>query len=146
MPDTSTDEMWAPMAWFWAEYLAEDLIALMDSPSLLDPFEFLAARAVLALTLLFTGIANRATQLSGDDLELVRDLISSGGPWLNWCDARSNAADTPEPCRQLARRALRWLLLASPDSDREKQQSPGTGCRVGLKHAQRAVHARLVGP
>jgi hypothetical protein len=139
---TAADELEVPIAWFWAEHLAEDLITPMGGPSLLSSFEFSAARAVLALTLLFTGIADRADQLSGDQLELIRDLISSGGPWLDWCDSRLDAA-TPTPCLELARRAFRWLLLVSPISDGQAEQSPGTGCRVGLKQAQRAVDTRL---
>ena len=140
---TDADELEVPMAWFWAEYLAEDLIAPTGGPSLLDGFEVLAARAVLALTLLFTGIADHATQLSGDQLELIRDLISSGGPWLNWCDSRFDAADTPTPCLELAQLAFRWLLLVSPTSNGQPEQSPGTGCRVGLKQARRVLDTRL---
>jgi hypothetical protein len=139
---TDADELEVPMAWFWAEHLAEDLIAPTTGPSL-GGFEFLAARAVLALTLLLTGIADHAGQLSDDQLELVRDLISAGGPWLNWCDFRFDAADTPTPCVELAHRAFRWLLLVSPTSEGRAEQSPGTGCRVGLKHAQQAVATRL---
>lgn len=141
---TDADELEVPMAWFWAEHLAEDLIAPTGGSSVPKAFEFLAARAVLALTLLFTGIADHAGQLSGDQLELIRDLISSGGPWLDWCDSRLEAADTPTPCLELAQRAFRWLLLASPSSEGQAaEQSPGTGCRLGLKQAQRAVDTRL---
>jgi hypothetical protein len=140
---TDANELEVPMAWFWAEHLAEELIAPTDGPPLLNGFDFLAARAVLALTLLFTGIADRADQLSGDQLELIRDLISSGGPWLNWCDFRLDAADTPAPCLELAHRAFRWLLLISPSSKGRVEQSPGAGCRVGLKLARRAVDTRL---
>jgi hypothetical protein len=140
---TDADELEVPMAWFWAEHLAQDLITPTGSPSLLNGFEFLAARAVLALTLLFSGIADRAGQLSGDQLELIRDLISSGGPWLDWCDSRLGAADTPTPCLEFAQRAFCWLLLVSPVSKGQAEQSPGTGCRVGLKQAQRAVDTRL---
>jgi hypothetical protein len=134
--------MRVPMAWFWAEHLAEGLIAPMDNP-VLDPFDFRAARAVLSLTLYFSGIAERAAQLCGNELELIRDLIFSGGPWLDWCDSRIDAADATAPGLQLARRAFRWLLLASSISDGEAAHSPGAGCRAGLKHALRAVHARL---
>jgi hypothetical protein len=123
---TDADELEVPMAWFWAEHLAEDLIAPTGGPSLL-----------------FTGIADHATQLSGDQLELIRDLISSGGPWLNWCDFRFDAVDTPTPCLELAQRAFRWLLLVSPTSEGQAEQSPGTGCRVGLKQARRTVDTRL---
>jgi hypothetical protein len=140
---TDANELEVPMAWFWAEHLADDLITPIGGPSLLNGFDFLAARAVLALTLLFSGIADRAGQLSGDQLELIRDLISSGGPWLDWCDSRLGAADTPVPCLELAQRAFRWLLLASPISQGQPEQSPGTGFRVGLKQAQRAVDTRL---
>jgi hypothetical protein len=143
---TSTDDLEVPMAWFWAEHLAEDLIWSVDSPSPPNSFEVVMARAVLALTLLFTGIAEHGGQLSDDELELIWDLILSGGPWLDWCDSRIDAADLPAPCLELAIRAFRWLLLASPPSDGETKQSPGTGCRVGLKHARQAVHARLTCP
>jgi hypothetical protein len=139
---TDAGELEVPMAWFWAEHLAEDLITSIGGPSL-NSFEFSAVRAVLALTLLFSGIADRAGQLFDDQLELIRDLISSGGPWLDWCDSRLGAADTPTPCLELAQRSFRWLLLVSPISKGQAEQSPGTGCRIGLKQAQRAVDARL---
>jgi len=77
---TDADELEMPIAWFWAEHLAEELITPMSGPSLLSRFEFLAARAVLALALLFTGIADHGDQLSSDQLELIRDLIPSGWP------------------------------------------------------------------
>jgi hypothetical protein len=140
---TDADELEVPMAWFWAEHLAVDLITPTGGLSLEYDCGFMAARVVLALTLLFTGIADHASDLSGDQLELIRDLISSGGPWLNWCDSRFDAADTPAPCLELARQAFRWLLLVSPTSKEQAEQSPGTGCRVGLKRAQRAVDTRL---
>jgi hypothetical protein len=76
---TSTDDLEVPMAWFWAEHLAEDLIWSVDSPSPPNSFEVVMARAVLALTLLFTGIAEHGGQLSDDELELIWDLILSGG-------------------------------------------------------------------
>jgi hypothetical protein len=143
---TSTDDLEVPMAWFWAEHLAEDLIGSTDGAWSLSGCEFLAARAVLALTLLFTGIADGARHLSDDELELIRDLISSGRSWLDWCDFRIDSADIRTPCLKLAQQAFRWLLLVSLLVNEETEQSPGTACSVGLKQARRAVHARLTTP
>jgi hypothetical protein len=138
-----TDEVEVPMAWFWAENVAEDLVTRMDTPASLNAFGFRAARYVLALTMLFTGIASDADELSIDQLERIRDLVSGGGVWLDWCDARLDDADAAAPCLGFANRALAWLLLASPPSESKLPRSSGAGCRVGLIHALRAVDARL---
>jgi hypothetical protein len=138
-----TDEVEVPMAWFWAEHVAEDLVTQMDSPVPLNAFGFRAASNVLGLTMLFTGIASDADELSIDQLERIRDLVSAGSVWLDWCDARLDDADVPAPCLGFASRALGWLLLASPLSESKLQRSAGAGCRVGLMHALRAVDARL---
>src|SRR5580700_1518233 len=112
----NTDELEVPMAWFWAQHAAEDLITRMGTPLPPATFEFQATREVLALTLLFTGIANRAHELSLDQMELIRDLVFSGGPWLGWCASRLDAADTTARNLRLANLAWEWLLLAIPPS------------------------------
>jgi hypothetical protein len=151
----STDELEVPMAWLWAEYAAEGLIARTGSPLPSAIFEFRAARDVLALTMLFTGIADRAHDLSIDQLELVRDLVCAGGPWLTWCDSRLDAADTAAPSVRLARQAWHWLLMsrllpaprqADPAYADRAAQRFGAGCRIGLEHARRIVDTCLTSP
>ena len=134
------------MAWFWAESAAEDLIARMDSPAPLNTFGFQATRTVLSLTMLFTGIASRADELSLGQLELMRDLVCTSGAWMNWCDSRLDQGDAPAPSLCLARRAWRWLLTASPPSSWLLPRNRSTGCRIGLIHAQMAVDTQLSHP
>ena len=150
-----TDEPEVPMAWLWAEYAAEDLIARTGSPSPSAIFEFRAARDVLALTMLFTGMASRAHDPSTEQLELIRDLVCAGVGWLDWCDSRLDAADADVPSVQLARQAWQWLLLsrllpAPPGADAAYADPVarrfGAGCRIGLEHARRIVHTCLIGP
>jgi hypothetical protein len=144
-----TGELEIPMAWFWAGHVAEDLITRMGNPLSPGTFEFQAAHDVLALTMLFTDIASRPGELSADQLELIRDLVSIGGLWLCWCDYRLDAADRPAPSLWLARQAWRRLLLSSPPldwRDATVARRPGAGCRIGLRYALEAVDARLTHP
>jgi hypothetical protein len=138
-----TDEAEVPMAWFWAESVAEDLILRMDSPAPLNPFGFRATHNVLSLTMLLSGIARCAHDLAVGQLEVIRDLVSMGGTWVDWCDSRLSDADAPAPCLALAQRAWRWLLLTSPPSEWQLPPNRGAGCKVGLMHARRAVNAQL---
>jgi hypothetical protein len=136
-------ELEVPVAWFRAEQLAKDLILPAKGPWRLNVFECDAAQAVLALTLLFSGVADQLGDLSDDQLELIRDRISPGVRWLDWCDSLLEGGYLPASTLELARQAFRWLLLVSPISKGQAEQSPGTGCRVGLKQALRVLDARL---
>jgi hypothetical protein len=133
------DELEVPMAWFQAEQLARDLILPVKGPSQLGVFECDAAQAVLALTLLFSGMTDQPGELSNDRLELMKDLVTPGARWLEWCDSLLNAGYMPASTLELARQAFRWLLLVSPISKGQPEQSPGAGCRAGLKAARLAL-------
>ena len=143
------------MAWLWAEHVAEGLIARTGSPLPSAIFEFRAARDVLALTMLFTGIASRAHDPFIDQLELMRDLLCAGTPWLSWCDSQLDAADPAAPSIRLARQAWQWLLLSrllpaprhmDPPYLEPLGQRFGAGCRIGLEHACRIVDTCLASP
>jgi hypothetical protein len=134
------DELDVPMAWFQAEQLARDLIWPVKDPWQLDAFECNAAQAVLALTLLFTGMTDQPGELSHDQLELIRDLVAPGARWLDWCeDLLDGGYISASSVLELARRSFRWLLLVSPVSKEQPEQSPGAGCRAGLKLARLAL-------
>jgi hypothetical protein len=151
---TDKEQLDVPMAWLWAEQAGADLITHTDSSLSPATFEFRAARDVLALTMLLAGIASRADDLSASQLEFIRDLLSAGGPWLDWCDSRLDVADPAVPDLRLARQAWQWLLrgqllLAPQQADLapafQAAARPGAGCRIGLKQARRVIGAHLTG-
>jgi hypothetical protein len=131
------DELDVPMAWFQAEQLARDLIVPVKEPLQLGVFECDAAQAVLALTLLLTGMTDQPAELTHDQLELINDRVTPGARWLDWCEDLLDGNCIPaSSALELARRSFQWLLLASPVSDGKPEQSPGAGCRTGLKSAR----------
>jgi hypothetical protein len=69
---------------------------------------------VLALTLLFTGLTDQPGELSRDRLELIKDLVTPGARWLDWCEDLLNRDYIPaSSALELARQSFRWLLLVS---------------------------------
>jgi hypothetical protein len=128
------------MAWFQAQQLARDLILPVKDPWQLGVFECDAAQAVLALTLLFSGMTDLPGELSHEQLELIKDLVTPGARWLDWCEALLDGGYIPASSTlELARQTFRWLLLISPVSKGEAAQSPGAGCRAGLRGARLAL-------
>jgi hypothetical protein len=134
------DELDVPMAWFQAEQLARDLILPVKEPWHLDVFECDTAQAVLALTLLLSGMTDQPGELSRDQLEHIKDFVTPGARWLDWCEDLLNRDHIPaSSALELARNTFRWLLLVSPVSKGQPKQSPGLGCRAGLKGARLAL-------
>ncbi|MCG7526575.1 hypothetical protein MHW47_19245 [Streptomyces sp. OfavH-34-F] len=103
------DELPVPMAWMYAEYLADELLRTGD---LMEPatLEYRAGRDALALTifLLDGAVAGALPAARVDELRL---LTAHGAPWRPWVCARLAApvAGASEADLALARAAWRWL-------------------------------------
>ncbi|MFF9623256.1 hypothetical protein [Streptomyces griseosporeus] len=116
-----------PMAWLYAEYIADELLRTGD---LMPPtsFEFRAGRDALALTVF---LSDTDGELSGirvvTQLETWLSLTAYDQPWQEWVRERlaeltADAAATgrPAPDLELAGAAWRWLEeteLLAPDLD-----------------------------
>ncbi|MFJ7010820.1 hypothetical protein [Streptomyces albogriseolus] len=116
-----------PMAWFYAEYIADELLRTGD---LMPPtsVEFRAGRDALALTVF---LSDTDGELSGirviTQLETWLSLTAYDQPWQEWVQQRLDdlAADAvvsgrgaPGPDLELAAEAWRWLReteLLAPD-------------------------------
>ncbi|MET8942847.1 hypothetical protein ABZX30_04455 [Streptomyces sp. NPDC004542] len=130
-------ELTVPMAWLYAEYIADELLRTGD---LMPPtsFEFRAGRDALALTVF---LSDTDGELSGirvvSQLETWLSLTAYDQPWQDWVGERmaqlaaeTAEADTPSPDLALAAEAWRWLEeteLLAPDLD----AVPGGGGVVG---------------
>ncbi|MEU5521584.1 hypothetical protein ACIQCD_06600 [Streptomyces sp. NPDC093250] len=132
-------ELTVPMAWLYAEYIADELLRSGD---LMPPtsFEFRAGRDALALTVF---LSDTDGELSGirvvTQLETWLSLTAYDQPWQEWVQGRladlgANAAasgsSTPDPDLELAREAWRWLCeteLLAPDLN----AVPGGGAVAG---------------
>lgn len=149
-----------PMAWLYAEYIADELLRTGD---LMPPtsFEYRAGRDALALTIF---LSDSEGELSGirviSQLETWLSLTAYGQPWQDWVRERmalrtadAVAAGGPRPDLELADRAWRWLQeteLLAPDLD----AVPGRGgqgeedgpkvwtpaWRLGLPLSHLAIH------
>ncbi|MBC7271922.1 MAG: hypothetical protein H5T76_24980 [Streptomyces sp.] len=122
---TDGGELTVPMAWLYAEYIAEELLRTGD---LMPPtsFEFRAGRDALALTIF---LSDTSGELSGirvvSQLETWLSLTAYDQPWQDWVDERlaqltaeTAASGAPAPDLDLARAAWRWLEeteLLAPD-------------------------------
>ncbi|NEB79310.1 hypothetical protein G3I40_29435 [Streptomyces sp. SID14478] len=120
-------ELVVPMAWLYAEYIAEELLRTGD---LMPPtsFEFRAGRDALALTIF---LADADDELSGirvvSQLETWSSLTAYDQPWQEWVRARFTERDRQAldagyrpPDVELAAAAWRWLEeteLLAPDLD-----------------------------
>ncbi|MFF0200638.1 hypothetical protein [Streptomyces sp. NPDC005017] len=118
-------ELTVPMAWLYAEYIADELLRSGD---LMPPtsFEFRAGRDALALTVF---LSDTEGELSGirvvTQLETWLSLTAYDQPWQDWVRARmaelaeeAQAAVVPAPDLELAAAAWRWLEeteLLAPD-------------------------------
>ncbi|MBQ0826052.1 hypothetical protein [Streptomyces tagetis] len=155
------DELTVPMAWLYAEYIADELLRTGD---LMPPtsFEFRAGRDALALTVFLSG--------SDEDLCGIRvvtrletwlDLTAYDQPWHTWVDRRLAEAEAATPAGgrtapdlALARAAWRWLReteLLAPDLNAVPGGMPATGeddgpkvwtpaWRLGLPLGHLAIH------
>ncbi|MFF8032067.1 MULTISPECIES: hypothetical protein [unclassified Streptomyces] len=120
-------ELTVPMAWLYAEYIADELLRSGD---LMPPtsFEFRAGRDALALTVF---LSDTDGELSGirvvTQLETWLSLTAYDQPWQEWvrerldglaADAAASGRTAPGPDLELAREAWRWLReteLLAPD-------------------------------
>jgi hypothetical protein len=134
---TGGGELTVPMAWLYAEYIADELLRTGD---LMPPtsFEFRAGRDALALTIF---LSDTSGELSGirvvTQLETWLSLTAYDQPWQDWVRERmaelvseARAAGGPTPDLDLAAAAWRWLEeteLLAPDLD----AVPGGGCVAG---------------
>ncbi|KOU57095.1 hypothetical protein ADK57_39895 [Streptomyces sp. MMG1533] len=130
-------ELTVPMAWLYAEYIADELLRSGD---LMPPtsFEFRAGRDALALTIF---LSDTDGELSGiqvvSQLDNWLSLTAYDQPWQDWVDERMTAlaadavvAGGPSPDLDLARAAWRWLEeteLLAPDLN----AVPGGGPVIG---------------
>ncbi|MFI8089831.1 hypothetical protein ACIF9R_16155 [Streptomyces sp. NPDC086080] len=124
---TGDGELAVPMAWLYAEYIADELLRSGD---LMPPtsFEFRAGRDALALTVF---LSDTDGELSGirvvTQLETWLSLTAYEQPWQEWVqgrladlavDAVASGRSAPNPDLELARDAWRWLReteLLAPD-------------------------------
>ncbi|MFF0853962.1 hypothetical protein ACFYVM_23410 [Streptomyces sp. NPDC003280] len=134
---TGGGELAVPMAWLYAEYIADELLRTGD---LMPPtsFEFRAGRDALALTVF---LSDTDGELSGirviSQLENWLSLTAYDQPWQEWVGRRmaelaagESAAAAPSPDLALAAEAWRWLEeteLLAPDLD----AVPGGGAVFG---------------
>ncbi|CAL9284642.1 hypothetical protein ABZ568_11365 [Streptomyces olindensis] len=123
--DGAGGELTVPMAWLYAEYIADELLRTGD---LMPPtsFEFRAGRDALALTIF---LSDTDGELSGirvvTQLETWLSLTAYDQPWQEWVRERlaevaAAAAESggPAPDLELAEEAWRWLQeteLLAPD-------------------------------
>ncbi|MEU8590832.1 hypothetical protein AB0C59_28095 [Streptomyces sp. NPDC048664] len=124
---TGGGDLAVPMAWLYAEYIADELLRTGD---LMPPtsFEFRAGRDALALTIF---LSDAEGELSGirviTQLETWLSLTAYDQPWQDWVGERmaeltAEAAHHagPAPDLDLAAAAWRWLEeteLLAPDLD-----------------------------
>jgi hypothetical protein len=134
---TGGGELTVPMAWLYAEYIADELLRNGD---LMPPasFEFRAGRDALALTIF---LSDTEDDLCGIEVVSQFDtwlsLTAYDQPWQDWvCErmdalgADAAAAGSPSPDLELAEAAWRWLEdteLLAPDLN----AVPGGGTAVG---------------
>ncbi|GAA2458210.1 hypothetical protein [Streptomyces glaucus] len=136
-------ELTVPMAWLYAEYIADELLRSGD---LMPPtsFEFRAGRDALALTVF---LSDTDGELSGvqvvSRLETWLSLTAYDQPWQEWvrerlAEAAADAAASgrPAPDLELAEAAWRWLReteLLAPDLDAVPRGTAVTGEDEGPK-------------
>ncbi|MFE9095846.1 hypothetical protein [Streptomyces sp. NPDC007264] len=134
---TGNGELAVPMAWLYAEYIADELLRTGD---LMPPtsFEFRAGRDALALTIF---LSDTSGELSGirvvSQLETWLSLTAYDQPWQDWVrermaqlTAEAVAAGGPAPDLELASAAWRWLEeteLLAPDLDAVPGGGPVAG-------------------
>jgi hypothetical protein len=136
-------ELTVPMAWLYAEYIADELLRTGD---LMPPtsFEFRAGRDALALTIF---LSDTDGELPGirvvTQLETWLSLTAYDQPWQDWVDERmaqltAEAVESGEPAPdlELASAAWRWLEeteLLAPDLNAVPGGAAGVGEEEGPK-------------
>ncbi len=113
---TSGGELAIPMAWLYAEYIADELLR---TGNLIPPgtLEFRSGRQTLALTIY---LSDSAGELSGirviSRLDEWLSLTAYGHPWQDWVRERFDRIDEEradgcgtDPDLELARSTWRWL-------------------------------------
>ncbi|MEU0673542.1 hypothetical protein ABZ330_11685 [Streptomyces sp. NPDC006172] len=141
--DGADGELTVPMAWLYAEYIADELLRTGD---LMPPtsFEFRAGRDALALTIF---LSDTDGELSGirvvTQLETWLSLTAYDQPWQDWVAERMDQltllaveSGTPAPDLELAEQAWRWLEeteLLAPDLNAVPGGSVGAGEDEGPK-------------
>ncbi|WP_327271381.1 hypothetical protein OG609_03460 [Streptomyces sp. NBC_01224] len=112
---TSGGGLLVPMAWMYAEYIADELLRTGD---LMEPstLEYRAGRDALALTVFLSdgGVPDALPAARMDELRL---LTAYEAAWRGWVCERLDALDTApglapgdaDPDLALARAAWRWL-------------------------------------
>ncbi|MEU6086383.1 hypothetical protein ABZ865_06120 [Streptomyces sp. NPDC047085] len=131
------DELAVPMAWLYAEYIADELLRTGD---LMPPtsFEFRAGRDALALTVFLSDTDGELSCIRViSQLETWLSLTAYDQPWQDWVRERlaelaaaAAGTGTPSPDLALALDAWRWLEeteLLAPDLD----AVPGGGTVFG---------------
>ncbi|OON72717.1 hypothetical protein [Streptomyces tsukubensis] len=132
-------ELTVPMAWLYAEYIADELLRTGD---LMPPtsVEFRAGRDALALTVF---LSDTEGELAGikviTQLETWLSLTAYDQPWQDWVGERLallalEEPDGPGPDLRLARDAWRWLEeteLLAPDLDAVPGGGPVPGDEDG---------------
>ncbi|GGS20650.1 hypothetical protein GCM10010252_69950 [Streptomyces aureoverticillatus] len=121
------DELTVPMAWLYAEYIADELLRTGD---LMPPtsFEYRAGRDALALTIFLSDTQGELSCIRVvSQLETWLCLTAHDQPWQEWVRERMDglaadamAARGPAPDLVLAEAAWRWLEeteLLAPDLD-----------------------------
>ncbi|MEV7991737.1 hypothetical protein AB0O67_07425 [Streptomyces sp. NPDC086077] len=143
MGGTGGGELTVPMAWLYAEYIADELLRTGD---LMPPtsFEFRAGRDALALTIF---LSDTDGELSGirvvSQLETWLSLTAYDQPWQDWVRDRMAEVATeavesggPAPDLELAEAAWRWLQeteLLAPDLNAVPGGGPVVGEEEGPK-------------
>ncbi|WP_235967399.1 hypothetical protein [Streptomyces mesophilus] len=129
----STGELAVPMAWLYAEYIADELLRTGDLvPS--STLEYRAGRQTLALTIY---LSDQTDELSGirvvSQLDEWLSLTAYGHPWQEWVRERMErrVAEGGGPDLALATETWGWLqrtelLAADLDSSLQWQ-------RVGIE-------------
>ncbi|MEU9572564.1 hypothetical protein AB0D62_22390 [Streptomyces massasporeus] len=141
--DGADGELTVPMAWLYAEYIADELLRTGD---LMPPtsFEFRAGRDALALTIF---LSDTDGELSGirvvTQLETWLSLTAYDQPWQKWVRERlaelavgAARSGRPAPDLSLAEEAWRWLQeteLLAPDLNAVPGGAPVVGEDDGPK-------------
>ncbi|MER5361669.1 hypothetical protein [Streptomyces sp. NPDC002785] len=112
---TSGGGLLVPMAWMYAEYIADELLRSGD---LIEPstLEYRAGRDALALTV-FLSDGGMPDALPSARMDELRLLTAYGAAWRGWVCERLDALEEPaglgaggaDPDLALARAAWRWL-------------------------------------
>ncbi|MDI3403904.1 hypothetical protein [Streptomyces cavernicola] len=167
MPHRSTNgadgrgELTVPMAWLYAEYIADELLRTGD---LMPPtsFEYRAGRDALALTIFLSDVERELSRIRVvSQLDTWLSLTAYDRAWEDWVAERmaalaaeARASGGADADLDLARAAWRWLEeteLLAPDLDaallegaaRDEEEGPQVwtpAWQLGLPLGHLAIH------